>query len=284
METRSIPKLDPFSLFSPSMPWPTHEWFSDVLMATINKISGLTGVVIFFIFIISTMYSLFFRIMRANKGNIIFDIILIFLVLITSQMHWLARPHIFTLLLFLGWYYVIDSFQNDRNDLLYLLPLVMLLWINLHGGFILGFILLVIYIAYNFGKLYISKNTEKELYKRKVKCLLLATMVSVLVSLANPKGFHALLFPFEVVSNHLIMDNYNEFLISEFSFPSSYTFPFLPFTHDCVPWSIQREIELHRTGINTYLHEYGFIISQIYSYVCYYHCPYLVKARRYYAK
>ncbi len=134
-------------------------------------------------------------------------------------MHWLARPHIFTLLLFLGWYYVIDSFQNDRNDLLYLLPLVMLLWINLHGGFILGFILLVIYIAYNFGKLYISKNTEKELYKRKVKCLLLATMVSVLVSLANPKGFHALLFPFEVVSNHLIMDNYNEFLSPNFHSP-----------------------------------------------------------------
>ena len=154
--------------------------------------------------------------MRANKGNIIFDIILIVLVLITSQMHWLARPHIFTLLLFMGWYYVLDSFQNDRNNFLYLLPLVMLLWINLHGGFILGFILIVIYIAYNLEKLYISKNTDKELYKRKVKCLFFATIASVLVSLANPKGFHTLLFPFEVVSNRLIMDNYGEFLSPNF--------------------------------------------------------------------
>ena len=216
LDTRSIPKHDPFSLFSPPMPWPTHEWFSDVLMAMINKISGLTGVVIFFIFIISITYSLFFKILRANKGNIIIDIILIVLVLITSQMHWLARPHMFTLLLFMTWYYVIDSFQSDRNNFLYLLPLVMLLWINLHGGFILGFILIVIYLAYNLEKLYISKNTDKELYKRKVKWLFFATIASVLVSLANPKGFHTLLFPFEVVSNRLIMDNYSEFLSPNF--------------------------------------------------------------------
>jgi len=226
METRSIPKLDPFSLFFPPMPWPTHEWLSDVLMAMINRISGLTGVVIFFIIIISITYSLFFRILRANKGNIIIDIILIVLVVITSQVHWLARPHIFTLLLFMAWYYIIDSFQNDRNNFLYLLPLIMLLWINLHGGFILGFILIVIYIAYNLEKLYISKNTDKESHKRKMKYLLFATIASVLVSLANPKGYHTLLFPFEVVSNRLIMDNYNEFLSPNFHSASVTPFRF----------------------------------------------------------
>ena len=41
-------------------------------------------------------------------------------------------------------------------------------------------------------------------------------MASVLVSLANPKGFHTLVFPFEVVSNRLIMDNYGEFLSPNF--------------------------------------------------------------------
>jgi len=154
--------------------------------------------------------------MRANEGNIFVDILLIILVLITSQMHWLARPHMFTLLFLVTWYYVIDSFQNDRNNFLYLLPLSMLLWINLHGGFILGFILIVIFIAYNLGRLYISKNTDKEFHRRKVKCLLFATIASVLVSLANPKGIHTLLFPFEVATNHLIMDNYGEFLSPNF--------------------------------------------------------------------
>jgi hypothetical protein len=226
LDTRSIPKHDPFSLFSPPMPWPTHEWLSDVLMAAINIISGLTGVVIFFIFIISIAYSLLFKILRANEGNIFVDIFLIVLVLITSQMHWLARPHMFTLLLLMVWYYIIDSFQNGRKNLLYLLPLIMLLWINLHGGFILGFILIVIYIAYNLEKLYISKNTDKELHKWKVKCLFLATIASVLFSLANPKGFHTLLFPLEVVSNRLIMDNYGEFLS-----PNFHSVPFIPFKY-----------------------------------------------------
>jgi hypothetical protein len=141
-------------------------------------------------------------------------------------MHWLARPHMFTLLLLVAWYYVIDSFQNDLNNFLYLLPPIMLLWINLHGGFILGFITIVIYIIYNLIKLYLSEGTEKGLYNRKIKYFLLATMVSLLVSFANPMGFHALLFPFEVVSNGLIVDNYGEFLSPNFHYAA-----FTPFRY-----------------------------------------------------
>lgn len=226
IQTRSLPKYDPFSLFSPPMPWPTHEWLSDVIMASIAKVSGLTGVVLFFIFVISITYSFLFRVLRANKGNLIIDIILIVLVLLTSQIHWLARPHVFTLILLMAWYYVLDSFQNDRNNFLYLLPPLMLLWVNLHGGFILGFITIIIYLLYNSIKLYISEDTDKERYERKVKYFLLAMMVSVLFSFVNPKGFHTLLFPFEVVSNRLIMDNYSEFLSPNFHFDTYTPFRF----------------------------------------------------------
>ena len=226
LETRSIPKYDPFSLFSPPMPWPTHEWLSDVIMASIAKISGLSGVVLFFIFMISITYSILFRVLRSNKGNIIVDIILIVFVLVTSQMHWLARPHMFTLVFLIAWYYILDSFQNDRNNFLYLLPPIMLLWINLHGGFILGFITIIVYLIYNIMKSYLSEGTEKEIHTRKVKYFFLATMASAIVSLVNPKGFHTLLFPFDVVSNRLIMDNYGEFLSPNFHYD-----PFTPFRY-----------------------------------------------------
>ncbi len=218
IQTRSIPKHDPFSLFSPPMPWPTHEWLSDVVMASIAKMSGLSGVVIFFIFMISVAYSLLFKVLRANKGNIIIDIILIVLVLITSQMHWMARPHMFTILFLIAWYYVLESFQNDWNNFLYLLPPIMLLWVNLHGGFILGFITIIVYLLYNSMKSYLSEGSEKEIHTRKVKYFFLATMASAIVSLVNPKGFHTLLFPFDVVSNRLIMDNYSEFLSPNFHY------------------------------------------------------------------
>lgn len=224
LETRSIPTHDPFSLFSPPLPWPTHEWLSDVIMASIDKIAGLSGVVIFFIFIISLSYSLLFRVLRANRGNILIDIVLIVIVLVTSQMHWLARPHIFTLLLFIVWYSVIEGFQNDRNNLLYVLPPIMLLWVNLHGGFILGFVTIIIYLIYNLMNSYLSDGLEKKRHQGKLKYLFLATMASVLVSLINPKGFHTLLFPLNVVSNSLIMDNYGEFLSPNFHYS-----PFVPF-------------------------------------------------------
>jgi len=226
LETRSMPEHDPFSLYSPPMPWPTHEWLSDVIMASIDKIAGLSGVVIFFIFVISISYSFLFRVLRANKGNIYVDIVLMVLVLVTSQMHWLARPHMFTLLLLIVWYFVLDSFHHDRNNLLYLLPPIMLLWVNLHGGFILGFITIIIYLIYHLMKSCLSEGPEKQRHREKLKYLSLATMASLLVSLINPKGFHTLLFPFDVVSNRLIMDNYGEFLSPDF-----HSSPYVPFKY-----------------------------------------------------
>ncbi len=227
LDTRSIPKYDPFSLFSPPMPWPTHEWLSDVIMASIARISGLSGVVLFFIFVISATYSILFRVLRANKGNILVDIVLIVLVLVSSQMHWLARPHMFTLLFLTAWYFILDSYQNDRISLLYLLPPIMLLWINLHGGFVLGFMTIVLYLLHNSAKAYLSDGTERESHKKKAKYLLLATLASFLLALVNPKGIHTFLFPFDVVSNRLIMDNYMEFRSPNFHYDALTPFRFL---------------------------------------------------------
>jgi len=64
LETRTVPKHDIFSYHSPPLPWTAHEWLSEVVMAVLHRISGLTGVVIFFSLLISLTYALLFRYMR----------------------------------------------------------------------------------------------------------------------------------------------------------------------------------------------------------------------------
>ena len=54
LNTLSIPKHDMFSFLSPPIPWTAHEWLSEVMMAAINGIFGLTGIVIFFSILTST--------------------------------------------------------------------------------------------------------------------------------------------------------------------------------------------------------------------------------------
>ena len=111
IKTLSIPKLDMFSYHTPPIPWTAHEWLSEVIMALIYKISGLTGVVVLYSLILSLTYYLIFKILRTYGANIFLTILVAILVIGSSTIHWLARPHIFSLLLMVIWYYLLDSWH-----------------------------------------------------------------------------------------------------------------------------------------------------------------------------
>ncbi len=134
IDTLSIPRHDIFSFHTPKIPWTAHEWLSEVVMASLHRLFGLSGVLVFFAFIISFIYYLLFRIIRTYGGNILISILVLLLVMASSNIHWLARPHIFSLLCMLIWYYLLDAFQYNNRAVLFLLPPLMILWVNLHGG------------------------------------------------------------------------------------------------------------------------------------------------------
>jgi hypothetical protein len=224
LNTFSIPKEDIFSFHTPTLPWTAHEWLSEVIMAMTHRTFGLTGIVIFFSFIISLVYYLLFKILRKNNNNIIISAFIVILVLAASKIHWLARPHIFSLLFMLIWYYLLDEYQYNHKNCLYFFPPIMLVWVNLHGGFLAGFILIGIYLFGNTFEFVASKNSEKDNYKKKVGLLWLITIVSLFVCLINPFGYRILLFPFNLVSNKFIMDH-----VSEFMAPNFHQLSFKPF-------------------------------------------------------
>jgi hypothetical protein len=229
LENLTVPKHDIFSYHSPPLPWTAHEWLSEVVMAVLHRISGLTGVVLFFSFLISLTYALLFRYMRAYRRNIVFDVLIILFALVSSQIHWLARPHIFSLLLMVVWYRILDEHQSDRGNRLYLLPLIMVLWVNLHGGYLTGFILTGVYFLGNFIVYFRSREEEKDRSFRKAKYLGYAIAACLLLSLVNPYGYRILLFPFRLVTESYIMDNVNEFLSPNFHKPMPFKYLLLAF-------------------------------------------------------
>jgi hypothetical protein len=216
LDTLSIPRHDIFSFISPPLPWTAHEWLSEVIMALIHKAFGLTGVVIFFSFAIASVYYLLFKIVQTYKGNIILATLLVLLVVVSSSLHWFARPHIFSWALMLVWYCLLDLYQYRDKNYLYLLPPIMLLWVNLHGGFMSGFILIGVYLLGNLIRFCIAQGTERQRCKNKLRLLGLTALACLLVSPINPYGYRILLFPFRLVSDKVIMDNVQEFLSPNF--------------------------------------------------------------------
>ncbi|MHC1697405.1 MAG: hypothetical protein AB9919_04920 [Geobacteraceae bacterium] len=224
LENFSIPRHDIFSFHTPPIPWTAHEWLSEVIMALIHQVSGLTGVVVFFTFLLAlTFYLLFLRI-RDTGGNILIAVFVVLLATAASQVHWLARPHVFSLLLLFLWYWILEEYSNGTRNRLYLLPPMMLLWVNLHGGYLSGFMLLGIYLAGELPAI-LSQNAERKAEAlQRTKHLLVTAAICVPVACINPYGYHILLFPFTLVSNKLIMDNIAEFMSPNFHEPSPFKY------------------------------------------------------------
>lgn len=216
LTTLSVPSYDMFSYLSPPLPWTAHEWLSEVIMALIHNAYGLTGVVVFFAFLIALTSFLLFKTIHTGDNYLLVSLLVVVLATAASRLHWLARPHLFSLVLMVVWYYALDLYQYKGRNLLPFLPFIMLLWANLHGGFMGGFILLAAYFLGNCIDSCFKEGKDREESLGKAKAIFLTTTVCVAVTIVNPYGYHILLFPFQLTSSKELMDSVSEFISPNF--------------------------------------------------------------------
>lgn len=216
MQNLSVPRHDMFSFHTPALPWTAHEWLSEVIMAIVHRYTGLTGVVVFFTFFIALTYFLLFRHLRSYNYEILCSIVITLLAITSSQVHWLARPHIFSLCFMVVWYHILSAYQYQSKNYLYFLPLSMLLWVNLHGGYIAGLIILCIFLLGNAIWWILAKGADRHDHLARFKTLGLTASACLAATLVNPHGYHILLFPFKLVSNSYLMEHVDEFLSPNF--------------------------------------------------------------------
>jgi hypothetical protein len=215
-QTWRIPYDDPYSYHYPPLKWTAHEWLSELVMATIVRGFGLTGVVVFFAFILATAQWLLYRVLRSKSDNTLLCIFVTLLASATSSTHWLARPHAFSLLFTVVWCHCLDRFQSGNERALNLLPVLMLLWVNLHGGYFIGLLLVVIYLTGNFFYSLTEAPDVSQKSVRNVKGLSLLLFVCVCVCMVNPYGPKILWFPIHITSDRFVMDRVTEFLSPNF--------------------------------------------------------------------
>jgi hypothetical protein len=106
---------------------------------------------------------------------------------------------------------VVERFRQGHEKALWALPLVFLLWVNSHGTFVIGFLILGVYWAsglraFRFGGLYAEQWT-----KRQRQRLELAFLLCLLASLVTPYGTRLAAYPLEMASSqHLIVQSIQE--------------------------------------------------------------------------
>ena len=183
-----IPKADIFSFTMAGRPWVAWEWLSDIVMALAHRTGGLAGVVFFAVLLLGVTSVCIYREAVAECGHRFIALALTWLALSASTIHWLARPHLVTPLMAAVFCRILNSVERKREPrLLWGLPLLTILWANLHGGFFVGIALLCTYAtgAAAEGLLSGSRDTAWS----RSRNYLYAAAGCALASFLNPYGY-----------------------------------------------------------------------------------------------
>lgn len=238
LATHTVPRIDPFSSTMHGQPWFAWEWLFDIIVGWLERVGGLNAVVLFAALIIATVYACTFRLLLRRGTSLLLALILTLLAASAAMIHFQARPHVLSWLLTLAWFYILES-SDDQPDqrqsstrarLLWFLPLLMLIWVNVHGGFLIGFVLLAIYWLDSAWK-YLRPGADRfeDILRtiqagHRFRSLSLIGLISAAVTLVNPYGFKLHIHIYRYLSNRFLMDHIDEFQSPNFHYAAQKCF------------------------------------------------------------
>jgi hypothetical protein len=220
LHTRSVPYADPFSASTSGSSWYAWEWLYDAGMGAVYERSGLNGVVFVSAALIALTFALLFRMMLQRGASLPIALLLLLLALISSSIHFFARPHVVSWLFTLVWFEILDSCDPAAGSKtprrLFWLPVLMLFWVNLHGGFVFAFVLLGVYLLSGFIEYFLGEGEARQRTVGWLRKLGTVTALSLLASLVNPYGYKLHEHVYRYLSDRWLMNHIDEFLAPNF--------------------------------------------------------------------
>lgn len=232
LANHAVPAQDLFSFTKPGQAWYAWEWLSDIIWAWLTAHGGLATLALFAALLLAVTYTLVFRLAR-RKANPVAALAVTMACAAASSMHWLARPHLFTLLFTVLFYMALERVREGRSRLcgipyLALLPVAAILWTNLHGGFFVGVILIGAYCGGEALRMaFTACKEERAAALRASRNYGLSALACLAASLANPYGFRLHQHVFQYLRDPFQADHIVEFFSPNFHHPMAIFFEIL---------------------------------------------------------
>ncbi len=224
LSTSHVPRVDPYSSIMAGKPWIAWEWLYDVFVGALESRLGLNGVVWLTAVVIAAAFAWTYKLMTARGTNLLAAVVLTLLALSASMIHVLARPHVATWLFVVMWYGILDSSERDcfagklgSNRWLWFLPISMIVWVNVHGGFLLGLVLCVCFWCSAFWTWRSTHGTgfddslRKIAFGKRLNVLSWISVLSAAATFVNPYGWKLHAHIFSYLTNTFFMDHIDEF-------------------------------------------------------------------------
>jgi hypothetical protein len=209
----SIPRTDFYSFTSFGKHWVAHEWLSEVIFYLIYSRLGFNTLIFLFTLLTVAAFWVVFR--RSQSHPFVKGIAL--LLGVWSIIPTIGvRPRTFTLLLAAIYLAILQRFVREREMRIvwWLVPL-MILWVNLHAGYLIGLVLIGVTIvgvavdAWAAGEKLSSRWTS-------LKTLSLVFLACLVAVNLNPQGPRIFVFPFEFFFSPVQQDQVIDWLSPNF--------------------------------------------------------------------
>ena len=187
----AIPRIDPFSYTAGARPWYPHDWLAEVVLSLAHRAGGFNGVIFLAAASVGLTTAIMFRHMRRFLPEP-YAFVALTIGLACTAPNMLARPHL------LSWpclAAVCSGLAMARSrqtaPSFWLLP-VMVLWVNLHGSFMVGLLLPIL--------LMMEALFDPQADRRRVLTgwggFIVAEWICALI---NPATLEGVLFPFRML-------------------------------------------------------------------------------------
>jgi hypothetical protein len=221
LANHQVPRQDLFSFTRAGAPWFAWEWLWDVIFGWLHQNWGMAAVILGSLLVLLFTSALVFRLIRRKCQNVLLAIGFTVLAVAGSSIHWLARPHLFTMLFVLIFYWILEETSTRMSRLQaglpaprlpWLLPLLTVLWTNLHAGFLAGIIVICCYALGDLATwLTAAEAEQRKAALRSARNYLLAAAGCFLASFVNPYFYHLHQHIFQYLTDGYQFKNIGEF-------------------------------------------------------------------------
>ena len=174
-QTHAVPTIETFTQTQAGQPMVYHSWLAALLLFWVYQLGSLPLTILLRGIILTFTYTLLWKIMRDRGASPQLASLVSFFGILAGSVNWAMRPQLFAYPLFAISLWILLKWDEKPNArVLGLLPFVSILWTNLHGSFILLFLLGG--AAFIFGR-----GNKRNLF--------FALLAALLATLLNPRGF-----------------------------------------------------------------------------------------------
>jgi len=219
----AVPTSDYLSFTFAGHAWTDHEWLFDLFLYGCYRLAGLWGTIIAFAAIICATFGLVYARMARAGVNRMLALFVLSAAFVASSATWGARPQMLTLFFLAVYALTLERWLATRDRrLLAVFPAVMILWANLHGGWVLGLAVLVLTLLGEW--LNHANRHDGALSRGELRALGVTIVLTLLATLLNPAGLREVLYPLVWIFPSAYSNVLTEWVSSDFHQPVTMVF------------------------------------------------------------